>query len=513
VLKSFIFGLALTFLVLMVVETAGAADYEVAEYTIADATGDWGFPSPYAHYSRGPGYVRMSFVFDTLVWKDDEGYLPALAEDWEFVEDENAYYFDLRDDVTWHDGEKFTADDVVFTVEYIKDYPYQWVDSSIIDRAEADGDYVVKLYLSEPYAPFMDLVACTLPILPEHVWDSVSDPANFREEEALVGTGPFRLSDYNKAQGTYLYEAFDGYYRGAPKVGRIVFVKMSDQTAPAGLRQGSVDAASVPPEATSQLEDAGLEVIEGAHDWNAKLMINHQKEPFSDPEFRRALAYVIDREALVDVTQRGQALVGSPGLVPPDSDWYNPDVEEYEYDPDLAREMISDLGLAGEEVEILVAERGTVGWPGSRVAELVEEQLEDAGLDVTLRSLDGATLDTRVMAWEFDLALLGHGGLGADPDYLRSMTLDETLNSVRYHEDGDLADLLEEQQRVTDEDDRADMIFEAQELYAEDLPAITLYYPNLYWAHNGELDLICTKGGIAIGVPIPLNKMAFLRAG
>jgi peptide/nickel transport system substrate-binding protein len=510
VLKPLIFGLALLFLALMATGPACAADYEVAEYTIADATGDWGFPSPYAHYSRGPGYVRMSFVFDTLVWKDDEGYLPALAEDWRYIEEENAYVFDLRDDVTWHDGEKFTADDVVFTVDYIQDHPYQWVDSGVIDRAEAAGDRSVELYLSEPYAPFMDLVACTLPILPRHIWEDVSDPASFRDEEALVGTGPFKLADYDQVQGTYLYEAYDGYYQGVPKVGRIIFVKMSDQTSPAGLKQGSIDAASVPPEAVLQLEGSGLEVIEGAHDWNAKLMINHQKEPFSDPEFRRALAYAIDREALVDVTQRGQAIVGSPGLVPPDSDWYNPDVEEYEYDPDLARQMISDLGLAGEEVEILVAERGTAGWPGSRVADLIEEQLEDAGLDVTLRSLDGATLDTRVQAWEFDLALLGHGGLGADPDYLRRMTLDATLNSVQYHEDDELTDILEGQQSETDEDDRADMIFEAQELYAEDLPAITLYYPNWYWAHNGDVDLFYTKGGIAIGVPIPLNKISFL---
>jgi peptide/nickel transport system substrate-binding protein len=71
VLKPLIFGLALALLALVAAGTAGAADGEVAEYTIADATGDWGFPSPYAHYSRGPGYVRMSFIFDTLVWKDD----------------------------------------------------------------------------------------------------------------------------------------------------------------------------------------------------------------------------------------------------------------------------------------------------------------------------------------------------------------------------------------------------------------------------------------------------------
>jgi peptide/nickel transport system substrate-binding protein len=510
VLKPLIFGLALALLVLVSAGPAGAADREVAEYTIADATGDWGFPSPYAHYSRGPGYVRMSFIFDTLVWKDDRGYLPALAEEWEYIDAENAYLFSLREGVTWHDGEPFDADDVVFTVDYIKRHPYQWVDSAIIESAEAVGDHAVKLYLSGPYAPVMDLVASTLPILPRHIWEGVFDPAGYRDDDALIGTGPFSLVDYNKAQGTYLYEAYDGYYGGAAKVGRIVFVKVSDQTAPAALRQGSVDAASVPPEAVFALEGAGLEIIEGSYDWNAKLMINHQREPFSDPEFRRALAYAIDRDGLVDIALRGQGLAGSPGMVPPDSDWYNPGVEAYEYDPGLARDMISDLGRAGAEVEILVAERGIVGWPGSRAAEVIERQLEDAGLEVTLRSFDGATLDSKVMAWDFDLALSGHGGLGADPDYLRRMTLEETLNSARYTDNDRLAALLEDQRRETDEETRRGMISEAQELYAEDLPALTLYYPRWYWAHNGEVDLYFTRGGIATGVPIPLNRMAFV---
>ncbi|MGD9912235.1 ABC transporter substrate-binding protein, partial [Methanothrix sp.] len=89
---------------------------EIPVYTIADTTGDWGYPSPYLHYSRGPGYVRMSFIFDTLVWKDQNGFVPALAESWEYLEGENAYLFNLNPNVKWHDGEPFTANDVVFTI-------------------------------------------------------------------------------------------------------------------------------------------------------------------------------------------------------------------------------------------------------------------------------------------------------------------------------------------------------------------------------------------------------------
>jgi peptide/nickel transport system substrate-binding protein len=111
--NSLLWGLAAGLLVLFAAGcTAAVASDEggsVPVYTVADTTGDWGFPSPYAHYSRGPGYTRMSYLFDTLIWKDDEGHVPALAESWD-LEGDDVYIFHLRDGVTWHDGEVFTAE-------------------------------------------------------------------------------------------------------------------------------------------------------------------------------------------------------------------------------------------------------------------------------------------------------------------------------------------------------------------------------------------------------------------
>jgi peptide/nickel transport system substrate-binding protein len=193
-------------LLLLFCSTALAGDVEVQTLTIADPTGDWGYPSPYGHYSRGPGYVRMSLIFDTLVWKDQNGYVPALAESWQ-MEGDDAYIFNLRRDVTWQDGEPFTSRDVVFTIDYIKEHPYQWVNSKPIKDAEALDDYTVKLYLNKPYAPFLSMVAGTLPILPEHIYEDVDDPEEFQDDKALTGTGPYKLVDYDRAQGTYLYEA------------------------------------------------------------------------------------------------------------------------------------------------------------------------------------------------------------------------------------------------------------------------------------------------------------------
>ena len=508
---SYVIGLAAGIFVLLVAGFAAASDDggSVPVYTVADTTGDWGFPSPYAHYSRGPGYTRMGFLFDTLVWKNDTDYVPALADSWE-MEGDDVYIFHLRDGVTWHDGEPFTADDVVFTVDYTKDHPYQWVDSSIIESAEALDDLTVKVTLSAPYAPFLDQVGGTLPILPEHIWADVDDPVNYREGDALVGTGPYTLAvdDYDMVQGTYRYVAYEDYYLGSPMVSELIFVKISAPNAAAELLQGNVDTAPIEPEMIEELE-GDFEILEvPAHWWNYKMMINHQKEPMSDARFRQALAYAIDRDELVDIAARGYGLAGSPGFVPPDNEWYNPAMDGYyPHDPARAEELLDDMGYDGRTIELLVK---SADAEAERIGELVEADLEAVGIDVDLRVMDSKAVDSKVGEWDFDLAISGHGGIIGDPNFLAGNTLDDDFNSARYYDDDELTALLEEQVTETDEDARHDLIDQAQVLYAEDVPALSLYYTESFVAHDGQVDLYYTYNGMALGIPIALNKLSFV---
>ncbi len=186
----------------------------------------------------------------------------------------------LRQGVTWNDGEPFTAKDVAFTYQYIKDHPYSWVDSSIVESVEASDDSTVKVTLKKDYAPFLDQVAGTLPILPEHIYKDVSDPANFKDPKALTGTGPFKLVNYDKAQGTYLYEANENYYQGAPRVKQIKFVKVSTEMSAAALKKGDVDAEAFRVRRSKIVKKAGFTVVKGSHDWVAKIMVNYQESAF-----------------------------------------------------------------------------------------------------------------------------------------------------------------------------------------------------------------------------------------
>ncbi len=483
-------------------------------YIIADSTGDWGYPSPYAHYSRGPGYIRMSFIFETLVWKDETDFVPQLAKSWIYDSDEDSYTFELRDDVKWHDGAAFTAADVVFTYNYTNEHPYQWVDNGIVTAVEAIDEYTVKLYLAQPYASFFQDVVGAQPILPKHIWESVTVPEEFQTTEALIGTGPYKLADYSKEHGTYLYQANDDYYLGSPAVPEIRFVKLSAEMTPAALMDGSVDSGSAPAEILEDIRAAGLTVINSPPSWNGKLTINHQKEPLSSVELRQALAYAIDREALAQVVYRGNAIAGSPGMVPPTSVWYNSDTPQYEYDPEKTRQLLTGLGYSlegerfikdGQPLEfslIAAADYRDLGI-------FIKDQLEQVGIGIDFQTFEGKTVDSRVEAWDFELSIYGHGGL-FDPSILQRTILGKGFNSARYDSNAELTQLLTDQLTEMDPAKRKDMVYEIQQLYAEDLPALTLYYPVSHWAHDGRLPLYYTMDGVAIGVPIPLNRMSFV---
>ena len=502
-------------------ETAGNQN-EIGSFTIADTTGDWGFPAPYSHYARGPGYVRMSFIFDTLVWKNNlDDYIPALARSWIYNPGENSYTFKLNENVTWHDGTKFTAADVVFTIDYTREHPFQWVDTGIVKSVAAMGDYEVTMYLDKPYAPFLEYVGGTLPILPAHIYRDVKTPEQFQTRAACTGTGPYMLADYDKAQGAYLYQRYENYYQGRPKVEQIRFIKTGSETIAAALRQKQVNAAQVPPELNEALAGEGFTVLKGAHDWVAKLVFNHQKEPLAGKKFRQALAYAVDRQALVDTCLRGYGLAGSPGLVPPDSPWYNSNLDSaYLHDQTKAEAILTDLGYVKNggfyqkdgqplELELLFSTTGG-GNVGEREAEMIKSQLENAGIRVHLRGFDANTLDSKVAQWQFDLVLGNHGGLSGDPEQFNRAIGGQNFNSARYQDNQALLDALKQQQTEPDPGKRQAHLNRVQELYAADMPALPLYYNTYYWVHDNQINLYYTKQGIGMGVPHPLNKMCFV---
>lgn len=502
------------------------AEGEVKEIRIADSKGDWGYPNPYRHYPRGPGFIRMSWTFDTLIWKDDKGYVPALAKSWSYDPKSLTFAFELQEGIKWHDGEPFSSDDVVFTVNYFKKHPYYWVPMEDIKGAERVGSNGVAIKLERPFAPFPAYVAGSMPILPKHIWEGVSEPRKYNNPNAFIGCGPYRFIDFDKTKGTYLYEAFKDYYQGAPKAERLIYVKARNPII--ALSNGTVDFANIKPDMAKALEKKGMVIIQGGWGWNKKLMINHKKPPFDNKYFRKALAHAINQQEIIDKAHRGFGFPASFGLLPPGHEYYNQDTPTYRPDPLKARQILESIGytkdsdgfyeMDGRPLKIgLLASNITVAGESveDRDGEVIKRQLESIGVHVDLVNLEQATADARVKKWEFDLAISGHGALMGDPRVLNLMIDPEasnSVNSVRFASNAELLRLLKDQITEMDTKRRKAIVYKIQEIYADELPAISLYYPVSMAAYNPKkgIEWYYTKGGISIGIPIAQNKMSLL---
>jgi len=476
---------------------------------IADEKGDWGFPSPYLHDRRGPGYVLMSLVFDSLVWKDSQGaFVPALAESWSL--DAAGATFSIHPEARWHDGRPVTADDVVFTVEMFRAYPYLSLDLSTIRTVRKTDDRTVRFEFEHPFAPFLANIAGMMPIVPRHIFEPVGNPLTLAGEKAAIGSGPFTLVRYDRVQGATLFRANPAYHLGAPRIHEIAFVRMSPPAAVAGLEKGTVGlATNVPVRQVDALKAAGVRMM--VHDMGhpVRLKFNHERPALADARARRGLAQFIDRPRIIETAYLGWGEVWDPRGCAPLAD---PADDPLPFDPEAGQRLLLGAGWQQDDDGAwtlpsafdLIALRSYDG-----VARLVTQQLETQGVSVSLTLLDRGAFDDRLRRGSYDLALTSYGMLG-DPDVFRHGVLGTRPGSDRYTDDPALVEALMAQTRETDPDKRAALLAQAGERYLQALPSFAMVSPRRVVGVAADVPVFFTPGGLAHGIPSVLNKRAFL---
>ncbi len=493
--------------------------------------GDSGFPSPFA-YMRGPGYIQASYIYDTLVWKDSSGeVLPWLASSYETSEDGMTWTFELRDDVTWHDGMPLTPEDVAFTFAY---FGSQTISPQVIvqplpeiEEVTATGPGTVEFRLASPLATFLEFGGVgSVPIVPRHVWSEVPDAAMARDLALLVGTGPYRLESYSEGDGTYLYVANDDYFLGRPFVARLENRAAGDQLG--ALMTGDLDAASINgprQEVLAPFEnDDAFEVLEGPPGnsgtglfWNLA-----RGGALGDVAFRRACAMAIDRQDLVDRLFGGNGEPGNPGWIP-SSHPFHTDVEQYSFDLDGAAALLDDAGYASSgdgprqgpdgqplRFELLVAN------PVTPLVDLVVGALGALGVELTPLAVDTPTFNQRVIAGESEMSLISFGGMNTDhgADYLRQVysSATRTTQHAQGYVNADVDRLCQEQLVAVEESERQEIVAEIQELIAGDLPILPLAYPDSVTIFRRDTfdQWYYTEGGVGGTVPTVNNKHVFI---
>jgi peptide/nickel transport system substrate-binding protein len=500
---------------------------------------DRGYPTPFA-YLKGPGLVHVNFVFDTLIWKDSTGsYLPWLAESWERSPDGTEYRFVLREGVLWQDGRPLTADDVVFTFDYITKgagtNQTQFIGKPNVKEVVAESPSVVVIRLPGPSALFEPTVAGRVPIIPRHIWESVSDPAKYLEPEAVIGSGPYKLESYDRTTASYLYVANEAYFLGVPYVKRLEFVPAPNEIL--SLQRGDVDMATagienleepIPDSAYSALEnDSKLAMIVAPGEANRSLHFNLARGfPYDDKRFRQAVAYAIDRTDLVTRILFGRGEPGSAGNLAPSHPYLAPDLPTYAKDLAKARALLDEIGLRdtnGDGVRELPD--GSVFKPelqanslfSANTPELMKEYLRAVGIDIEIRILDQASSDANGAQGRYDMALFTCGGMGGDPDFLRTRLSARTpatmYSKIHGFDNARFEELAAKQAATLDEADRKPLVQEMQRIVADELPLLSLYVPSriLLYGKGAGFDAWYFTPGALFGLhPGPLNKQAFV---
>lgn len=363
---------------------------------------------PFANTLSGTHYFT-NLTFNTLIWIDPntKQINPELATEWKDVSangDGTAWELTLVQDATYHNGNAFSADDVVFTFTYARD-PNNCVKTiagpgiDAIESVEAVSGNVVRFTLSRPVPDFISYL--------EHkIYDKESFDTLPKEQAAVIGTGPYYFNKDKTTTGVqFTATRYENYWGGAENhpTKDIVFLYYAEQDTQAAALQadeidymGWVSAVSIIP---SLKADPNLTVYENDGAFSYYLGMNFRKDLFDDLEIRQAIAMAIDKDAIVAVAYDGYGGTPSYNFCAPVGLGYDPDVKCVGYDPAAAKAIFEKKGWVGKKINLF--------YPGlavnKSICEVVQSSLAAVGVQVEVISRDVTNWMALKNSDEYDL--------------------------------------------------------------------------------------------------------------
>ncbi len=498
-------GLALLLSAVLVLGLfAGCSGSDRAKNTLVYGSGDYESINPIMNEHCEIKHL----LFDGLVARDGKGALvPGLAESWTYEEETMTYTFRLRKNVKWHDGEDFTAEDVRFTIDAIRNpdngsenYP----NYEEISQINILNDHEIAFVLSEPNYAFLDYM--TMSILPQHLLEG-EDMWESDFFKKPVGTGPYRLESWDVGQAITMVKN-EAYFGGEPKIQRVIFKIVTDDAAKAlQLKNGELDLAQVTPKDTAAFENAkNLTVYDMKTADYRGILYNFGNEFWQkNADLIPAINFAIDRQAMVDAVLLGR---GFPAYSPIQRNKYNYEaVEHYDYDPEKAAAVLEAAGCQkdgegywcrnGERIRFTIN-----ATPGDQVridmAQIAAQQLQDIGLDVK------ANVPPEGIDWGGqECCIIGWGSpFDADDHTYKVFGTGKGANYSGYS-NGEVDKYLTLARQTDDEVARAEYYKQFQQALAE-APAYTFfcYLDAMYVADSGihgiDPDTILGHHGVGI---------------
>lgn len=422
-------------------------------------------------------------VFDTLVEPDENLEMqPALAERWETSEDQLTWTFHLRTGVTFQDGTAFSSEDVVYSYRRIIDgsLANAWKFAAVTDIEAPDADTVV-ITVAQPTPNLLSSLGGFKGM-------AIVEKANVESGEIAthpVGTGPFSFSEYTSGDHISL-TANKNYWGGAPKLDGVTYKFISEPaTALAALKAGDIQWTDVVPaqqvDALKSDSSIALGITPSSDYWY--LALNEAKAPWNDVRVRQALAYAIDRDAIIQAVSYGTATANQLAI-PEQSFWFT-DYKPFSTDLDKAKSLLADAGFAGGTLDMLA----TKDYPETvTAAQIIASELEPLGITVNIRQPDFSTWLDEQNNGNFDMLMMGWlGNIDPDDFYYSQHHTDGASNAQKFS-NAEVDSLLDAGRVETDKDTRKDLYAQAAKIIADEVSYLYLYNPSVIQAYSTKLE-------------------------
>jgi len=431
------------------------------------------------------------------------------AERYEVSSNGEIWTFYIDDNLCWSDGTKLSPDDVKFSIDYLteNDKDLGSLKELLVETYTTDDNAVV-IELSEPHNR-LNREFTTLNILPKHVWENIDDPEEYTNDGEYVGCGPFYINLVDLEAGIVHFNK-NPYWEGKqPSFDAVeIHIYNNRDTLSLDLMKGELDAyyeyATTYPYANIKtLEDTGLfDFVEREDVGLMFLGLNLQREPMSDLSFRKAVSCAINYDEIANIIGLGYGNVPNKGFVSP-SMMYFKETEKLNYDPSEAKDVLASAGYEdtdengflegtdGEEMNLVLLVRSDKP-DYLRTAELIEEYLENVGINVDRKVVERSTWVeikdegnydmTVTRTTPYGMSMWADWGTGYFDNRKTGAGVLQTVDDSAFQ------DLCDDIKSTTDEDQLEEYGHEVQDYYAENLPAIALYWRQILTPYNNNWD-------------------------
>ena len=355
------------------------------------------------HQTVAAGTREVLFnIFEGLVKPNSDGeMIPAVAEKYTLSEDGTTYTFTLREGVKFHNGQTVTAEDVVYSINRCAAVPEGQEKPlvaafSAVKSVEALDEKTVAVTIAQRDLEFISEMTAAI------------IPADYENQDtAPVGTGPFKFVS-RTAQESVVLERFDDYWGEKPELTKVTYkiIENADSLV-MNLNGGSIDLCAHLTSAQASQLNQNFQVLEGTMNLVQAIYLNNQAKPFDNQLVRQALCYAIDRQGIMDMVADGHGTAVGSSIYPAFTKYFLPElVDKYPHDVAKAKELLAQAGYPdGFDMTISVPNNYQ---PHMDTAEVVAEQLREAGINVTIQPVEWSTwLDTIYNGRQFQATVVG----------------------------------------------------------------------------------------------------------